>query len=231
MNKQSILDPCLPKSWVRAFDVTLVATAVALTAYSIYEFRDIRGDSNPEVMNEKMKILGSTVSLIGVLLWPVVWNYLVGYSVIVHRPLTLFGFLWPMVINILDLISINGRDSSETKKVFGMGSITADANTLVGVAFAIGSLLSSQSDTKLANATIPLIMYSLLLMIAFIVPTPSLDPNSYEGFTTGGIQRVFFNYAMGLVITGISINVSTGTGRGLQKVIRTICSEGMVQTK
>lgn len=218
------LDPCIPKVWLRAFNLVLVGTAIVVVSYAIKEFNDIPGDSDPEIKREKMRLIGATVSTLGILLWPVVWDSLIGYSIITHHPLTLFGFLWPMIMNMLDLsAAATSSNAVDAEQVYGIGEISQDSNTLVGIAFAIGSFLSSQTNAKLVNATIPLLMYALLLLIAFIVPTPSLDPNDYSGFAVGTIQRTFFNYAMGFVITGITINVSGQSGRGLQRALTEIC--------
>lgn len=231
-NVSTSLSPCIPKVWLRAFNLALLGTTIIIGIYAIREFNLIMSDSDPEIKREKMRLIGATVSTVGILLWPVVWDTLIGYSIITHHPLTLFGFLWPMVMNMLDLTAAaTSSNAVDAEKVYGIGEITSDSNTLVGIAFAIGSFLSSQTNAKLVNATIPLLMYALLLLIAFIVPTPSLDPNDYTGFAVGTIQRTFFNYAMGFVITGISINVSGQSGRGLQRALTEICLEQQKSSK
>lgn len=218
------LDPCLPKIWLRTFNLILVTISLLILINSIKEFRSIQGDSDPEIMREKMRLIGATTASVGIVMWPVVWDTLVGYSVLTYHPLTLFGFLWPMVMSMIDLTYISSaKNAVQAEKIFGIGELATDANTLIGVAFAVGSILSSQTNTQLANASIPLLMYSLLLLIAFIVPTPSLDPNDYSGFAVGTIQRTFFNYAMGMVITGISINVAGQSGPALQRALKQTC--------
>jgi hypothetical protein len=211
---------------MKVFNLLLIGTTVAILIYAIQQFNSISGDSDPEVTREKMRLIGATVSATGILAWPVIFDTLIGYSVITHHPLLLFGFLWPMVMNMIDLSSASSSNSAvDSEQVYGIGEIAADSNTLVGIAFAVGSFLSSQTNSKLVNATIPLLMYALLLLIAFIVPTPSLDPNSYSGFTIGTLQRTFFNYAMGFVIMGISINVLGTNENSLQKALTQLCLE------
>jgi hypothetical protein len=218
------LDPCVPPSWLRAFGWVLGATALGVLVTAARQFSLVPGDSDPEVKREKMRIIGATVSLIGALLWPVLWNQLAGFAVVVHHPLTLFAFLWPMIVSGIDLIySTTARNPAEQARIFGLAELSTDANTLIGVAFAVGSLLASQANRRLADATVPLLMYSLLFLIAFIVPTPTLDPNDYSGFAAGAIQRTFFNYAMGLVIAGIAVNISAQSDHGLQSALRGFC--------
>ncbi|AGO83807.1 hypothetical protein psal_cds_251 [Pandoravirus salinus] len=224
------LDPCVPRGWIRAFNTALVAAALGVTIYAGKSFDDIRGDDDPAIRREKMRLLGAGVSTVGVLLWPVMWDALAGYAIVAHHPLTLFGFAWPIIMSMLDLSYLAAdKNSVQAQRVFGLGEVSSDANTLVGVAFAVGSLLVSQGNTRLADATIPLLMYALLLLIAFIVPIPTLDPDDYSGFITGAIQRTFFNYAMGFVIAGISINISGQTGRGLQSALQRLCLQGQAR--
>jgi hypothetical protein len=221
----ALLDPCVPDGWFKAVRVVLISAAVIATLYAIKEFDSIVDDADPEVKREKMRIISSSVTAVGAFLWPVLWDILAGMSVVSHHPLTMFGFLWPMVVGLLDLTYVrSAKNAVQAEKVFGIGELSTDANTLVGVAFAVGSLLSSQS-TAVADATVPLLMYALLLLIAFIVPTPSLDPNDYSGFLAGTVQRMFFNYAMGFVVAGISLNISQQGNKGLQTALRKVCIE------
>nr|UDO47825.1 hypothetical protein [Pandoravirus massiliensis] len=224
------LDPCVPRGWIRAFNAALIATAVGATLYAGKSFDDIIADDDPAIRREKMRLLGAGVSTVGVLVWPVLWDALAGYAIVAHHPLTLFGFAWPILMSMLDLSYLAAnKNSLQAQRVFGLGEISSDANTLVGVAFAVGSLLVSQGNTRLADATIPLLMYALLLLIAFIVPIPTLDPDDYSGFATGAIQRTFFNYAMGFVIAGISTNIAGQTGRGLQSALQRLCLQGQAR--
>ncbi|AVK75814.1 hypothetical protein pneo_cds_207 [Pandoravirus neocaledonia] len=224
------LDPCVPRGWIRAFNTALIATAVGATIYAGKSFDDITADDDPAIRREKMRLLGAAVSTVGVLVWPVLWDALAGYAIVAHHPLTLFGFAWPILMSMLDLSYLAAnKNSLQAQRVFGLGEISSDANTLVGVAFAVGSLLVSQGNTRLADATIPLLMYALLLLIAFIVPIPTLDPDDYSGFATGAIQRTFFNYAMGFVIAGISTNIAGQTGRGLQSALQRLCLQGQAR--
>jgi hypothetical protein len=217
------LDACVPKVWLKALDFAIGATVAAVVVHAAKTFDDITGDADPDVKREKMRIIASGVSAAGILLWPVIWDTVAGYSLLVHHPLTIFGFLWPMVMAMIDLgYSSSARSAVAAERVFGIGQLSSDANTLVGVAFAVGSLLASQSNA-VADATVPLLMYALILLIAFIIPTPSLDPNDYAGFLAGAVQRMFFNYAMGFVITGVTLNISGTSDTGLNNALRRIC--------
>lgn len=224
LNNQDRLQRCVPVAWTRSINALLVAACTAVVLATLRELTLVKGSDDPDVRREKLRIVGAAVSTLGVLAWPVVWDVLVGYSVVAHHPLTFFGFVWPIFMNLIDLVyASRANNTKASDKVFGIGQVSADAATVVGIAFAIATLLTSQANKPLANATVPLIMYALLLLIAFVVPTPSLDPDSYVGFAVGSIQRTFFNYAMGLVVTGIAINISGQPGSGLQRALRGIC--------
>jgi len=218
------LDACIPAVWLRAFNFTLISTAVVSVLYAIKQFSNIHEGGDPEIYREKMRVIGLAVSMAGILVWPVVFDSLVGYAIMTHQPLTVLGFTWPILMNLLDLGYIAAaQNATQVQKAFGVGEVSGDANTLVGTVFAIGSLLLSQRNSAVASATIPLLMYALLFLIAFIVPIPSLDPNQYGGFFAGVVQRTFFNYAMGFVITGLAMNLSGHSAPCLQSALQQIC--------
>lgn len=225
LNSNSFLDPCIPKVWLRALNLVLLSVVVIVSVYAAKQLNDIPETGDPEVKREKMRIIGATISTVGIFIWPVLWDMLIGYSIVVHRPLTIFGFLWPIIIGIIDLNASSSPRNVQAQRVFGFGQLTTNANTLIGTIFAFGSLLVSQSNSKLADATIPLLMYALLLLIAFIVPIPNINPNDYSGFSVNAAQSVFFSYAMGFIIAGITVNISGQSGKALQQLTQESCLE------
>ena len=50
-------------------------------------------------------------------------------------------------------------------------------------------------------------MYGLLLVIAFVVPTISVDPNSRTAILIRSAQKVLLSYSLGFVVTGISMDL------------------------
>jgi hypothetical protein len=224
IGKGEELEQCIPRVWTYFMNAVLAGVCAAIGISTMMQLGAIEDDQDPSTRREKMRLIGASVTMMGVAAWPVAWDALVGYSIMSHHPLTIFGFVWPIAISLIDLnYASSAQNAVQAEKVFGIGEISSDAATLVGVAFAIGSLLTSQGNKPLADATVPLLMYALMLLIAFIVPTPSLDPNDYPGFAVGAAQRLLFNMAMGLVITAMGVNLTAQKGSGLRSALKRIC--------
>lgn len=225
-------DGPLPKRYL--LDAILGGVIIVILADTVWQIRELDSDASsstnngngrktisPEVRKEQLRMLSVGITTSFSAAWPIVWQHLVGWDVLAHNPVTLFGFLWPLVMSMID-VSYTSHSSStiDPSRFYGLnGQVTADANTLLGVSFAVGSLLISQVRSGISEATIPLLMYALLLLIAFIVPTPSLDPQGFAGFAVATTQRNFFNWAMGFVITGISVNLSEHGHKGMKRAL------------
>lgn len=216
-------EPLLPKRYL--LDAILGGVIVVIMADTVWQIGEMNSSEkktiSPEVRKEQLRMLSVGITSSFSAAWPIVWQHLVGWDVLAHNPVTLFGFLWPLVMSMID-VSYTSHSAStiDPSRFYGLnGQVTADANTLLGVSFAVGSLLISQVRSGISEATIPLLMYALLLLIAFIVPTPSLDPQGFAGFAVATVQRNFFNWAMGFVITGISVNLSEHGHKGMKRAL------------
>ena len=256
------LDPCIPKTWLKAFNIALVGVALWVVVHTVQTLKsmdgsgsrddnvgvysntsngsnknannagddddddddDDDGEDDPELKREKLRLIGAGVATVGVLVWPLVWEGLLGFSVVPHNPIVLFAFLWPAVVGLIDVAqTASAADSVAAGRIFALQQLGSDASIILGTAFAVGSLLISQRSLGMAAAVVPILMTSLLLLIAFIVPTPPLDPGSYTGFAVGTAQRSVFNAAAGLVIAAISLNLSRHGGSTIEQGLRAMC--------
>lgn len=230
-NAPSIYDSrattCIPQSWLRALNTILIVLIIIVILEGAREFSRIRTSDDPEINNERLRIIGTTISTVAVLAWPIVWDTLIGYAVLTNAPITLFAFIWPLFITGTDLaLSANSRVAASAQRIFGLSSINADTSTILSLTFSVGLLLTSLANSKAAAASVPVLFYGLIVLAAFIVPIPASDPTTTGGFTLSSIQRIALNYALGLIIAALTLNVSPQSGTSLQQAFFKICSLG-----
>ena len=193
------------------------------------EFSRVRGSDDPELNDERLRIVGAAISAVGILAWPVLWDAIIGYALLTNAPFTLLGFIWPILLNGIDLaLSANSRVAVSAQKIFGLSSISADTSTILSLTFSVGLLLTSLSNSKAAAASVPVLFYGLILLAAFILPVPALDPTTVGGFTVSSLQRVAINYTLGIIIGALTLNVSPQSGTSLQQAFFKICNSGGV---
>lgn len=190
-----------------ATDVTLTVATVGLAGYAIYKLKKDPEEYCDE-RGHRFKILNTTVSLMGLLMWPVVWDLTMGYDLLFRSPLAIAGFLWPMIINLIQMVSTRAQGKSKSMTVY------KDASVIISIGFAIGTLLISQIGRKDLSSVegqkvLPALLYSLLLSIAFVVPIAHIEPNYTSSVAIKSSQRTFLNYSVGFVITGILMYLSS----------------------
>lgn len=199
-----------PEMWFRMINIILIVMIVLFVLDIIFELKENNkiGNLNPSLRDEKIRLILSGIHAIGILAWPILWSTLIGYRALIQFPILLFGFTWPIIISLIDLysMSVSGQ-SVKGKSLFSIGNLQADAQSLITIAFAIGTLLMTLQVGKYSQATTPLLLYALLFCIAFIIPSIAIERESDAGYVFGDMQRIAFNYAMGFVITGISFNI------------------------
>lgn len=220
-------------------NVCLLALVVAVIIFYIYESSS--SSSQPPTSNGSELTIKkiSTINYVGLLLWPIVWDVTIGYELMYHFPFTFLGFLWPMVLIFLDIYFMDidddddnagGSKSGATTPSSGKDdapkvdnplllihgndshrNIQMDATAVITIAFAMGALLLSNSDPNIAAISSPMIMFALLFTIAFVIPSTDMRMEASSKKSFDAIQRIFLQYAIGFVIAGIAINLSSLT--------------------
>ncbi len=157
------------------------------TYVKMYGDRDRRPTDDDE---ENMCYLYSGVLLGGMLLWPVLFDLCIGLRDLVKRPRMMFGFFWVPLIMALDMGFVV-RGSTQGELPFQHHELSQDTSTI------------NYSATHI-------LMYALLLCIAFIVPTVTVPRGTKQAVLVRSVQKVALNYAIGLVICGISVDLFHG---------------------
>lgn len=178
-----------------------LALTVSMTCAVSLPTRDAQDD---------LKYIGVCSATGGVLFWPVLFDIVVGYDVLMKHPYAFLGFLWPLMMGLIDMRASADRTLLDVTDKHGnvrIGTFRADVGVIVTTAFAMGSLMSSKSDVGSARLASPLIMFALVLCLAFVLPAgDAADGASFRHtVTVQSVQKVALNYAVGFVLTGIAL--------------------------
>lgn len=156
-------------------------------------------------------LIGSSISFtIGILLWPVVWYVLVGGHVIERVPITVLGLLWSFVMMSLDLLWTTRQPYEQEDVSRGRSSFSFDGNSISSLAFALGGLLVSQVGKDFAQSASPMLSACVFLVVAFVVPGPSVHSHSTLGSILIGSKKIAMAWCVGLLISAISISLHQG---------------------
>jgi len=166
--------------------------------------------SNGLAHREYLRFLLIGISGLMGIMWIVVWASTVGFEALVREPLCSLGLIWPPLLSFFDVIYLsNDHESASPGSTLGATRLQSLASTVIGIAFAVGSLLASpRFNSDFARSTTPLLVYSILLLIAFLIPVPALDLDDDIALIIGVIQRNCFNYAIGFLLGSLALNVS-----------------------
>jgi hypothetical protein len=153
----------------------------------------------------------------GMLLWPVVWDMLIGYDSLTQQPILLLAFLWPILVSLYQIMDRHHDEdedlsNSDQRRRFNIMGVQGDASTLISIAFAMGGIFMvmphiSQNKNMIRNAAY-IVVVALLFCIALILPTTNNVINS-QRYTHlfRNIQRVAINYSLGLIMAALLIVV------------------------
>ena len=167
-------------------------------------------NQNQAITDERMRIYISSTMLVGMLVWPILWNALVakdgisGGDQLGASPRLCLAFFWPLLMLLVDLQLARRRSKDPTffEALQRIGYLKSDANTIITASFAIGTLLVSLKKHDKAHGA-RLVMYALLLCVAFVMPTSETPATSRVAIVIRASQKVCLNYAIGFVIAGI----------------------------
>lgn len=169
-------------------------------------------DSDPSMRTRTKELFNAATSyVVGALLWPFVWYMLVGPVMIKTAPLTVVGFVWPIVILTLDLMWVTKQplEPDDTKKT----SFTFDGNAISSLSFALGGILLSQVGKTFAASASPMLSACIFLVIAFVIPSPGVHSRTGVGAIILAVKKIAMAFCVGLLISSIAISLQIGIKR------------------
>jgi len=171
-----------------------------------------------EDREDKIRFYAATVQLLGIVLWPIIWNATVGFRHLNKQPAIIFGLLWPMVVLLVQLQSDQIDVNDDHRPI--VPSSYKDTGLILTVVFSLSTLLmSTQGDAHAQNRKkmTHLLMFAIMLSMAFMLPLGNMTGEEHENTTPSMIlqasQRVFLNYAIGFVISAITLFLGGGSGQ------------------
>lgn len=196
-------------------NVVLVAAAAAVVAVGAATERRI---PDYRQLRQKARVNTSTVYAAALLLWVPIFDAVVRFNTgkSGYRLLgggfagVLFAFAWPIVLLATDLALARRRNRGSTaEEVRRSDEFKMSSNALIAAAWAMGTLLSVLNGRKQGHSSnsARILMLSLLLCIAFILPTPGGDLNarSLLNITLRAAQKTALYYAIGFFILGVML--------------------------
>ena len=174
---------------------------------TVWKLKDPRGSTYRQ--DEEMRLIYNAVLAGSVIAWPLIFDATIGLDKLTDKPKLLFGFLWPIILGLVELNYVS-RFSTDTGKLgnasalFQHADLSKDTTAIISAAFAMGSLLIGSRRNTAVNY---IIMYALLFCVAFLVPTIQIPPGTKEAIMWRSVQKVVLNYAIGFTIAGISTDL------------------------
>lgn len=147
---------------------------------------------------------------IGAALWPPLFDLTTGFRRLAAHPALWLAFLWPIITITFDL-AIGSQSSIYGQVMHPLQrpkNSNVEANTVLAVALAIGTILTTRGSTGVnrQKVALPILMAGVALTLAFVLPVPTVDPYSDIGILIRTTQKgVFFNYAVGMMLSSILV--------------------------
>tara|TARA_B100000945_G_scaffold317254_1_gene319718 strand:- start:845 stop:1393 length:549 start_codon:yes stop_codon:yes gene_type:complete len=151
----------------------------------------------------KAKINIFTIYILGILLWPILWEKMLHDNA--YTTASLPSLFWPMMILGLEIYLMKYH-TLENESRSRKGMISMDASTVCTLTFALGSILGAHKNKCCQN----LFIYGVLGTIAFVMPNPTVPSETLESIVIETIQKVFLTYSAALLLAGAMI-LQTGT--------------------
>lgn len=208
--------------------ITWIAVALCVLGmggtayYTYYQISNLPSDlSEPELRMRKSKLITMGVMLSMVLAWPLIYHMFMGLDTLSKFPIAIFGFAWPILLTISDILSRKDEpfeydnlgntrkdeDQRGSPTDFSDGKLGNEAMAIITLIFAMGTLLVHTLTPFQLMYTVPALKWALLLGVAFVIPDTYQDPGSTVGAIIQSVKKSMFNMAVGMVITGIALDV------------------------
>ena len=206
----------------------LLLTMIGVGVSTWYSMSNLPPDlSEAERRCEVHATVTTGVMSIVILAWPLLFHGFLGLDTLARYPIAILGFIWPVLLTVSDILSrkrspalfdpslagtlkeddVRGGPTDFSDSMLGTESLSI--TTLV---FAVGTLFVHTLSKRQVAYTVPALKWALLLTVGFVGVNTYQDPGDFAGAIIQALKKSAFNMAVGLVITGIVLDVMF-TGR------------------
>ena len=157
-----------------------------------------------DLFKEGMQLQNNAVYFVSLLLC--LFGFVVGFDKLQGK--MWLAFLWPTILGLYGLIGVT-RTKRDSKNFQIHNEIKANANGLISANFAMGVLLSvlrKNNDASAHSNGARILMISLLMCIAFLLPSTNDEPESYKANLIRNAQQSIFHMAVGLFVAGMFVS-------------------------
>lgn len=190
----------------------IFVTYLALLSASLYVVMLNYGPEEKDKVKLKASLL--TILACAALLWPAVWYLSIGRIILqTSGLLVLFGAIWPQLMLTIDMLTLPHHEAIRPENLGVVGSVQEDANSLIGVAFAFAMMMLATyaSAKKEIYGSLMMVMFALIICIAFVVPQPITKKHDDSRLVAAVTQRAIFAYAMGYLLTALCVVIGVGS--------------------
>ena len=200
--------------------VLAMCAAATMTIYAVYALPASLPE--PERRCEISSIVVTGTMSVMVLAWPLLFHVFMGLDTLSRHPAALLGFAWPILLSVSDIMSRKTTPALYDPKLAGTlkeddvrggpsdfsdSKLGSEALSITTLVFAMGTLFVRTLSKRQLAYTVPALKWALLLGVAFALPDTFQDPGSVAGAVIQALKKSALNMAVGLVVTGIVLDV------------------------
>lgn len=148
-----------------------------------------------------------TVNSVGLVLWPMLWWSVIGKRARVEVMLVAC-MAWTVLLCAVDMEAMVTGEAPRTgtSETVYSPSLAAQAGGLVGLTFSLGAMLGG-GDSEQKRLARTIVISALLICVACIIPQPIVSLGEERQQLVFASQKVGFNAAVGLIVTGMAFVV------------------------
>lgn len=160
-----------------------------------------------DLYKEKMKLYNNAILMASILAWPLIFQQVVGWDKLEGK--MWFAFLWPTLLLLMGMLEVSKKETKETA-FQKQAQINSNAHGLISASFAMGILLTvirnASNDKAHSQEGAQILMISLMMCIAFLLPFFTKEANSYEANIVRTGQESVFHMSIGLFMAGMFVS-------------------------
>lgn len=180
--------------------VVLIAVATGVVGRGAVLGSRVQRTHGIMARRERRRIIWATTFATMALMWPCVYAF---GGVVEPSALVVIPLVWPVAMILVDLAQTGGEMPARETLKERMGSVTSSGSWLVGAIWAAAMLLQVVTGRSGGHtaATGRTMLVGLLLVIAFLVPSPGAPLDADLTWATHAVQRSLLHYAVGLFLS------------------------------